>query len=115
MTVMACEKRVPLACLTVHVVFQENGVRGFMRFSAQRHVRLFRSIVSFFGVAFFTGRSKIQPGIATTASAGYDMVDCKFLFCAAILALVIVALEYILPGKINALVRGVNISVETNN
>ena len=59
MTMMACEKRVPLPCLTIHVVFQEDGIRGLMRFSAQRHVSLFRSIVSFFGVAFFTGRSEV--------------------------------------------------------
>lgn len=114
MTMMACEKRVPLPCLTIHVVFQENGVRGFVRFSAQRHVRLFRSIVSFFGVTFFTSRSEVQPRIATTAGTGYNMIDRQLFFGAAVLALVIIALEYILPGKINALVRGVNISVETN-
>jgi hypothetical protein len=43
------------------------------------------------------------------------MVDSQFFFGAAILALIIVAFEYILPGKINALVRGVNISVETDD
>lgn len=115
MTMMACEKRIPLSCLTVHVVFQENRIRGLMRFSAQRHVGLFRSIISFFGVAFLTGSSEVQPRIATTASAGHYMIDRQLLFGAAVLAFVVVAFKYILPGKINALVRGVNISVEANN
>jgi hypothetical protein len=43
------------------------------------------------------------------------VVDCQIAFCSAVLTLEIVALENILPGKINALVGGVDISVEANN
>jgi hypothetical protein len=42
------------------------------------------------------------------------MIDRKVPSCAAVLALEIVALEYILPGKINALVGGVHIAVEAD-
>jgi hypothetical protein len=39
------------------------------------------------------------------------VIDGKILPGATILALMVVSFEYILPGKINALVRGVDISV----
>jgi hypothetical protein len=42
------------------------------------------------------------------------MVDRKILTGTAILTLVIITFENILPGKINALVRGVNISIQAN-
>ena len=43
------------------------------------------------------------------------MIDSELSQRAAVLALKIVAIKYILPGKINALVRGVNISIEAND
>lgn len=46
---------------------------------------------------------------------GYNMIQRKIFTGAAILTLKIIALKDILPGKINALVGGVHISVETND
>lgn len=112
---MAGQKSIPLTCLAIHVIFQKNRVRRFLWLSAQRHVRFFGRVVAFLGVALLAGRYQVYPCIATTAGARGNMIDGKLLLGAAILALVVVALKYILPGKINALVRGVNISVESYN
>lgn len=84
-----------------------------MRLAAQRHVGFFGAIVAFFGVALFARRYQVHPGIATSAGAGCYVVYGKLLLGATILALIVIALEYILPGKINALVRGVNISIQS--
>jgi hypothetical protein len=43
------------------------------------------------------------------------MVNGQVFSCTAILTLVVITLKDILPGKINALVRGVNISIETDD
>ena len=43
------------------------------------------------------------------------MIDRQILLGAAILTFVVIAFEYVLPGKINALVRGVNISIEADD
>ena len=43
------------------------------------------------------------------------MVDGELTTCAAVLAFEVVAFKYILPCKINALVRGVNISIQPDN
>ena len=49
------------------------------------------------------------------ARTGHDMVKSQIAGGAAILALKVVALENVLPGKINALVRGVNIAVQADD
>ncbi len=55
--------------------------------------------------------TRFVHGVSTFSGAGVGVVDGKLPFGAAVLALVIVALEYVLPGKINALIRGVYVAV----
>src|SRR5688572_9793251 len=111
---MATQKHIPLT-LSVEVIFQEDGIGGLQGFFSQRHVGLLRGIFPFSGITFFAGSYKIHPGISTAARAGNDMVDGEFTPYAAVLTFEIITLEYVLPGKINALVGGVNISVEADD
>lgn len=106
------EKRIPFTCLAIHMIFKENRIRRLVRFLAKDHVRFFGSIITFLGVAFLARGNEVGPRINTAARAWRHVIDRQIFPCAAILTFVIVALEYILPGKINALVRGVNISIQ---
>jgi hypothetical protein len=115
MTVMAVEKSIPLAGLPAHVVFQKDRIRRFVWFFAQGHISFFRRALSFFRIAPFARGNQVDPGVATTAGTRCDVIDREVLPGAAILALVVIAFKYILPGKINALVRGVHISVQADD
>jgi len=115
MTLMTDQEGIPFARLVIHVVFEENRVRGFIRLFAQRHIGFVGGIITFFGIAPFAGRHEVEPGILTATGPGHDVVDRQVFPDAAVLAFMIITLEYILPGKINALVRGVNISVQTDH
>src|SRR5690242_11419613 len=106
------KKRIPLACLAIHVIFEKNRIRRFVRFLPEDHVSFFRCIIAFLRIALLAGSDQVCPGINTTASTGHDMIDRQVFPGATVLTLMVVALEYILPGKINALVRGVNISIQ---
>jgi hypothetical protein len=112
---MTLEEEIPFFRLPIHEIFKEDRVRWFAWFFAQGHKRFFGRKVAFLGVALFACRHKICPGVLATLRARRDMVDGQIAFGPAILAFMIVALEYILPGKINALVRGVNISIEADH
>ena len=105
------EEGVPFASLIAEMIFEENGVRRFIRFFTQGHVGFFGRIFTFFSIAFFASRYQIVPGVGAAACTGCYVIDGQIFLGAAILAFVIVEFEYILPGKINALVRGVNISI----
>ena len=109
---VANKERIPLSGLSIHMIFKKDRVRWFIRFLTKRHICFFRCIVAFFCIAFFTSGHKIGPCVCTTARSGHNMIDCQVFACSAILTLVVVAFKYILPGKINALVRGVNISIQ---
>lgn len=115
MAVMAAQKRIPLPGLSVQMIFQKDRIRGLVGFLAQRHVGFFGGILSFFRIAFFTGGNQVHPCIDTAAGTRGNVIDGEVLAGTAILAFMIVALEYILPGKINALVGGVNISVQADD
>jgi hypothetical protein len=115
MGMMPTEKRIPFSGLIAHVIFQEDSIGRFQRLSAEGHLGIVWRIVTLLGVAPFTGGNQIRPGILTAFCPWNYVIDGEFFTCAAILTLVIIAFEYILPGKINALVRGVNISVEADH
>src|SRR3569832_2129531 len=69
-------------------------------------------MIAFFRIALFACSNEIDPRIGPALCARYHMIDGQIAFGATILTLKIVAFEYILPGKINPFVRGINISVE---
>src|SRR5690606_1471185 len=110
---MAVQKYIPFAPLAIEVVFKENGVGGFVRLPFQGHLRLLRCVVAFLCVALLTGCNKIHPGVHTSPSSWKNVINRKVAAGAAILTFEVVALEYILPCKRNALVRGVHISVQS--
>lgn len=97
----------------MHVVLKKNSVRGFIRSPAQCHVGDFEGMITFLGIAFFARRNQVRPRVCSTLGARYHMIDREIALGTAILALEIITLEYILPGKINALVGSVYISVQT--
>jgi hypothetical protein len=115
MCMMTNKEWIPLTCLTTHMVFEEDGVRRLVRFLAQDHVCFFRHIIAFLCITFFTRGNEIRPRIHSAACAWHDVIDRQFFARATILTFMIVAFEYILPGKINALVRGVDISVQADH
>ena len=75
------------------------------------HARFLRRVITFLGVAPFASRDQVRPRVAATAGAGRNMINGEIFVSAAVLAFPTIALEYILPGKINALVRGVHITI----
>src|SRR5688572_24268221 len=115
MTMMSIKKDIPVANLITHVVFEKDRIGRFVGFSAQGHVCVFGGVLSFFGVTFFTRGDQVYPCIRTASRPRYNVIDRQIFPGAAILTFMVIALEYILPGKINALVRGVNISIEADD
>lgn len=97
------------------MIFQKNRIRRFERFFPEVHSCFFGHVVTFPGVALLARSYQVSPRIDAASCARDDMVDRKILPRSAVLALIAVALEDILPGKINALVRGVNISVQADD
>lgn len=97
------------------MIFQENRIRWLQGLLAQVHACFFRCVVAFFCIAFFTGGYQVCPGIHPAAGTRRDVVDGKVFPGTAILTFIPIALEYILPGKINALVGGVDISVQADD
>ena len=112
---MTVKKDIPVTDLIIHVILEKDSVRRLVWFSTQRHVGIFGGEFSFFGVTFFTRGNQIYPRIRTPSRTRYNVIDRKIFPGAAILTFMVIALEYILPGKINALVRGVNISIEADD
>ena len=108
---MGTKEAVPFTRLPVKMIFKKYGVRWFVWFFPKRHAGLLRCKVSFLGVALFARSNEIHPCIFTTLCPGYHMVNCEIATGAAILTFKVVAFKYILPGKINALVGGVYISI----
>lgn len=111
---MTGEKGIPFPGLTVEVIFEKDGVRRFIRLVPERHHGLFGRALTFLGITLFACGNKVEPIVAAAPGSRHHVVDGKVALGAAILALKVVALEYILPGKINALVGGVNISIEAD-
>ena len=112
MAVMFAQKHIPFTGLPAKVISEKNRVRRFVGLSTQLHIGLFGSIIPFFCIAFFTRGDKICPGIHSSARPWRNVINRKIFFGAAILTFVVIAFKYILPGKINALVRGVHISIQ---
>jgi hypothetical protein len=108
---VTCQKRIPLSRLFIHVVFQENCIGRFERFFSQEHFRFLRSKITFARITSFTSGYEICPGILPAFSARDYVVNSQLSLSATVLTFITIAFKYILPGKINALVRGVNISV----
>jgi hypothetical protein len=115
MAMMAIQKDIPIADLVTHMIFEKDRIGWFVWFSAQRHIGIFGRVFPFFGVTFFAGGNQVDPRIRTTSRTRHDVIDRQIFLGAAILTFMVIALEYILPGKINALVRGVNISIEADD
>lgn len=112
---MSIQKNVPFTRLPVHVITEKNSVRWLIRFSSKDHVGLLGCVVTFLGVAFLAGSDQVGPRISTSACPGDHVVDGQVLLRTAVLTFIVVALEYVLPRKINALIRGVNISVQADD
>lgn len=112
---MSVEIGVPLTSLSIEMIAQKNGIGRLMRLLPKEHIGFLRHEVSFPRVALFARGNEVRPRVLSSPCPGYDMVDGQLFPRAAILAFVVIALENILPCKINALVRGVNISVEAND
>jgi hypothetical protein len=115
MAVMAIQKSIPLPGLPAHVVFQKDRIRRFVWFFAQGHIGFFGRVFSFFSIASFASCHQVDPGITTTTGTWCNVVDRKVFAGATILAFVVIAFKYILPCKINALVRGVNVSIQADD
>ena len=109
------KETIPFSALPIHVVFQKDRIRRFIGLTLERHICLLWSMLSLFSIALFTGCHKIGPAILTRARTRQDVIDGQVFFRSTVLAFVIVAFEYVLPGKINALVRGVHISVKADD
>lgn len=112
---MGTQKAVPFTRLPIQMILKKYGVRWFVWFSTKGHVSFLRCIVSFFCIAFFAGCYKIHPRVSPTLCPRHYVVNCEIAPGTAVLAFEIVALKNILPGKINALVGGVYISIQPYN
>ena len=60
----------------------------------------------------FYRQYQVHPGIPAALCSRHNVINGKIFSRSAILALEVIAFKYILPGKINALVGGVDISVQ---
>lgn len=112
---MGAEEAVPLARLSVQMIFQKYGVRWFVWFFTKLHARFLRCIVTLFSVAFFACSYQVHPAVGAAFCSRHYVVDRQVASRPAILAFKVVAFKYILPGKINALVGGVYISIQPYN
>src|SRR5690606_36381548 len=110
---MAIQKCIPLVGLAVQLILEKDRVRGFERFPSQRHSGFLGREVPLLRIAFLASSDEGGPCIASTASPGEHVIDSEVASRAAVLAFKVIAFEYILPGKRNALVGGVNVSVES--
>lgn|SRR5690606_2558853 len=110
---MAIQKCIPLVGLAVQLILEKDRVRGFERFPSQRHSGFLGREVPLLRIAFLASSDEVGPCIASTASPGEHVIDSEVASRAAVLAFKVIAFEYILPGKRNALVGGVNVSVES--
>lgn len=108
---MGTKEAVPFTRLAVKMIFKKYCVRWLIWFFPEGHVGLLRSKVSFLSVAFFAGSYEVNPGIFATLCPGYHMINCEITTGSAVLTFKVVAFEDVLPGKINALVGGVHISI----
>lgn len=97
--------------MIVYIIFQENMIGWLVRLSFQRHISFFWRIVAFLGITFFASCYQISPGMSATSRTGHNVIQREVALGATVLAFEIVALEYILPGKINPLKGGCNVSI----
>src|SRR5690606_24536261 len=107
------QKCIPLVGLAVQLILEKDRGRGFERFPSQRHSGFLGREVPLLRIAFLASSDEVGPCIASTASPGEHVIDSEVASRAAVLAFKVIAFEYILPGKRNALVGGVNVSVES--
>jgi|SRR5690606_24123437 len=110
---VAVEESIPLVGLTIQLIFKKDRVRGFVRLPSQRHLGFLRRVVSFLCIALLASGNEVRPRIESATSLREHVIDGEVASRAAVLAFEVIALEYVLPGKRNALVGGVNVSVES--
>jgi hypothetical protein len=96
--VMADQEHIPFVSLTVEMVLEENCVRRLIRFSGQGHQRFVGCKIAFLRIALFACGNQVRPAIQPATPPRKNMIDRKVPSCAAVLALEIVALEYIFAG-----------------
>jgi len=101
--------------LVAQMILEKNGIGGFCRFLTQEHASLLGCIVTFLRVALLACSDQVCPGIFSTARPRDDVINGQVFTRTAVLTFIAVAFEDILPGKINALVGGVDISIKTDN
>lgn len=94
---------------------EEKYESGLKWCSAQGHSCFFGSKVSFFRVAQLACRYKVEPSAFTISGSGEDVIYGKIVCGSTILALMVVALEDVLPAQHYRLEWNVHIGKQPNN
>src|SRR5262249_60739738 len=96
---------------------QERTALGFFRLANQAEVRLLRRAAAFLDVAVDAGADDVFPSALPAARARHDVIETQLggrVLLAAVLALVVVAREYVAAIELHRLLGKLVVTEQTN-